>query len=213
MEATIRLNQIYVNLLGEGDAAGLPVVYVELSGCRISCDLPAHGKRLPEGTEISIDEVAERVQSYGLANVYITGGEPLLQGGALPLAKRLLEKEMTVYIETNCTLEPEGLDPQLIRIADLKCPSNGTCYQIRWDCVERLGQNDCVKFVISDRGDYVWARDVIKRSGLEGNRRVYLIPLKGVMACETLLEWVVADKLQTRLHFPPTVSSHGVVTN
>lgn len=202
MQAAVQISRIFQGILPDGDAAGLPAVFVLLAGCEISCDTNGAAPKQIEGERRSVSELVTEIGRFGLRHVYICGGEPLLDDHCLALADQLLRKDMAVLLETNSTVELEGLDPRIIKSIDYKCPSNGTCTQIDWGNVHALLATDFARFYISDRGDYVWARDVIRRENLASRLRLYLLPMPGELSVRTLKDWMLADRLDARLQVP-----------
>lgn len=205
MEVTVLISRIFPSLLPDGDAAGLPAVFVLFAGCEISCDANGTTLQHEAGERRSVTEIVSEVMRHGLRHAYICGGEPLLQKHCLALADELLRRDITVMLETNSSVELDGLDPRVIKSVEFKCPSNGTCAQVDWSNVTSLRQNDYVRFYVADRGDYVWARDVIRRENIATRLRVYLLPLPGELSVEELMKWMLADHLEARLQVPLSV--------
>jgi len=172
------VNEIYLSLQGESTFAGLPCVFVRLTGCNLRCSYCdtayafSQGRRLP-GAEV-LAEVrrlaapARRETAAGrLPLVELTGGEPLLQPGALPLMQALCAEDFTVLLETSGALDIAPVDPRVHRIMDLKCPGSGEVECNRWDNLRHLRKTDEVKFVIATHADLAWARKVIHEHRLE----------------------------------------------
>ena len=205
MKATVRISRIFPGILPDGDAAGLPVVFVMLAGCEICCDVVGIAPQSAEGELRSIDEVIADVRQYELRHTYICGGEPLLEDHCLALADELLRRDFVVMLEANATVELDGLDPRIIKAVDFKCPSNGMCTHIDWDNVRALGRHDNARFYVADRGDYVWARDVIRRENLAARLRIFILPMPGGIPTEMLAKWMLADRLEAQLQVPLSV--------
>ncbi len=147
---------------------------------------------------MSLDEIIKQVESYDCKLVEITGGEPLLQKEVPELALRLLSKNQTVLIETSGERDISVLDKRVIKIMDLKCPGSGESHQNRWENLEHLTPEDEVKFVIKDRQDYEWSREVIKKHSLEDRLRVLFSPVWDNLDLEDLAKWILQDKLNVR---------------
>lgn len=153
---------------------------------------------------MSLDEVLERVKSYGCRLVEITGGEPLAQAESFELITRLCDEEFEVLIETSGSIDTSPVDARAKLILDIKCPGSGEVEKNRWENLDRLRpQHDEVKFVIADRADYEWAKKTIAERALE-NHTVLLSPVWGRMDMQALAEWMLADRVparfQTQLH-------------
>lgn len=149
---------------------------------------------------MSVDDVIARVEGYGCGLVEITGGEPLLQADVYPLMERLLAAGRTVMLETGGHRSIERVPRDVRKIVDVKCPGSGESDKNDWVNLSRLAPHDEVKFVIADRRDYEFARDVISRYDL-GSRAaaVLLSPVHGALEPRLLSEWILADRLPARL--------------
>jgi len=153
---------------------------------------------------MTFDEIVASVKSHPATIVEITGGEPLAHAGSHELAVRLLDEGYTVLVETSGAFDVSGLDPRVHRIMDLKCPGSGEEARNMWSNLDHLGPLDEIKFVVKDRLDYEWARDVIHTRGLDdrvraGSIRALLIsPVWGEIELEDLTGWILEDGLPVR---------------
>ena len=202
---TLRITEIFHSIQGESTWAGLPCTFVRLTGCPLRCvwcdtEYAFHG-----GETLAIDDVMETVRGIGTPLVEITGGEPLIQQGAFDLAEQLLEEGFTVLVETSGALDVAPLDPRAHKIMDLKCPGSGEVERNLWSNLDHLTARDEVKFVVVDREDYAWARDVIRDRGLDkavvdGRLRALLIsPAWDAIDFQELAGWILEDGLPVRL--------------
>ena len=149
---------------------------------------------------MSIDEVIRIVEGYGCPMVEITGGEPLLQKDVYPLMSQLLERGKKVLIETGGHRSIDQVPPGVIKIMDVKCPGSGEAEKMDWANLQRVARSDQVKFVIKDRPDYEYARDIVRREGLADRVAAVLFsPVHGVMEARELARWILADGLPVRL--------------
>jgi 7-carboxy-7-deazaguanine synthase len=149
---------------------------------------------------MSVDEVVDRVRSYGCDVVEITGGEPLLQKEVYPLMQRLLDEGSTVMIETGGHLSADAVPAAVIRVIDVKCPGSGEAEKNHWANLEQLRPTDEIKFVIKDRADYEYARDILTRHDLAARCNAVLFsPVHGVQSARELAEWILTDRLPVRL--------------
>lgn len=147
-----------------------------------------------------VDEVVRAVEAYGCPLVEITGGEPLLQADVVPLMERLLALGKTVMIETGGHRSIAGVPAGVIRVMDIKCPGSGEVEKTDWSNLAQLTPRDEVKFVIADRADYEFARDVVAREQLaERCGAVLFSPVHGELHPRQLAEWVLADRLPVRV--------------
>ncbi|HKM99132.1 MAG TPA: radical SAM protein [Candidatus Binataceae bacterium] len=196
----LHINEIFYSIQGESTHAGRPCVFVRLTGCNLRCRWCDTEYAFYEGRKMTTAEVAAIVAGHGCKLVEITGGEPLLQEGVYPLIDALLESEHTVMIETSGAADVSRLDPRVIKIMDLKCPGSGECDCNLWSNLDHLNDRDEVKFVVADRADYEWARDVIRTRGIAGRVNAILIsPVFGELDPAALAGWVLEDRIPARL--------------
>lgn len=200
----LRITEIFYSIQGESTWAGLPCTFVRLTGCPLRCSWCDTSYAFHGGERKTFDEIMEEVGRHPTRLVEITGGEPLSHPGALRLADLLLEAGYTVLVETSGAFDVSGLDRRVHKIMDLKCPGSGEVHRNLWTNLDHLTERDEVKFVIADRADYEWARDVIRDRGLdrrvgEGALRALLIsPVWGKIDLEALAGWALEDALPVR---------------
>jgi 7-carboxy-7-deazaguanine synthase len=148
---------------------------------------------------MTVEDVVSRVRDYGCDVVEITGGEPLLQKDVYLLMQRLLDEGRTVMLETGGHLSVDQVPEGVVRVIDVKCPGSGESEKVHWPNLDRLRPSDEVKFVVKDRADYEFARDVVARHGLVSKAAVLFSPVHGVLNPRALAEWILADRLPVRL--------------
>jgi len=196
----LTINEIFHSVQGESTYAGRPCVFVRLTACDLRCTWCDTPYAFYEGSKRSLDDVIGEVDRYGCSLVEVTGGEPLLQEEVYPLMQRLLDSGKTVLLETGGHRSTERVPADVVTILDVKCPGSGEVAKNDWKNLERLRPQDEVKFVVKDRADYEFARDVIARHALVGRASaIHLSPVHGVLDPKTLSEWVLADKLPVRV--------------
>lgn len=196
----LHINEIFYSIQGESTHAGRPCVFVRLTGCNLRCRWCDTEYAFYEGRKMTIDEVAAMVASHGCKLVEITGGEPLLQEGVYPLIDSLLKSDHTVMIETSGAVDVSKLDPRVIKIMDLKCPGSGECERNLWSNLDHLTGHDEVKFVMADRADYEWARDVIRNRDIGGRVNAILMsPVFGELDPADLAKWILEDRIPARM--------------
>lgn len=177
MSATLVINEIYLSLQGESTFVGLPCVFVRLTACNLRCSYCDTAYAFKDGKKLTVEGVLAQVRELAkpfthttgatrLPLVELTGGEPLLQPGALPSMKSLCDEGFTVLLETSGALDIAPVDPRVRRIMDLKCPSSGECERNRWENLADLRATDEVKFVIGSVQDYEWARQQLATHAL-----------------------------------------------
>lgn len=195
------VNEIFYSIQGESLYAGRPCVFVRLAGCNLRCTYCDTRYAYFEGRSMDIEEIAAAVKSYDFPLVEITGGEPLMQAETPALVKRLIDAGLEVIMETNGTLPIDRVPKQCVKIVDIKCPGSGESEKTDFENIGRLGKKDQVKFVICDRKDYEFARDIIKRYWSQGRKNPVLIsPVSEMMDPATAAAWILEDRLDVRLH-------------
>ncbi|HEX6588091.1 MAG TPA: radical SAM protein [Longimicrobiales bacterium] len=200
----LRVTEIFHSIQGESTWAGVPCTFVRLTGCPLRCvwcdtEYSFHG-----GEKVMIDDIIARVDAIGTPVIEITGGEPLIHRNAFVLAQRLADKGYTVLVETSGAVDVAPLDPRAHKIMDLKCPGSGEVEKNLWSNLDHLTERDEIKFVIANRADYEWARDVVRNRGLD--RRVHAGTLRAILFSPVwdsvdfreLAEWILEDHLPVR---------------
>jgi 7-carboxy-7-deazaguanine synthase len=196
----LTINEIFHSVQGESTYAGRPCVFVRLTACDLRCTWCDTAYAFHEGSKRDLEDVMAEVERFGCALVEVTGGEPLLQEDVYPLMQGLLERGKTVLLETGGHRSIERVPHAVVTILDVKCPGSGEVERNDWSNLERLRPHDEVKFVVKDRADYEFARDVIDRRGLAARAAaIHLSPVHGVLDPRTLSEWVLADGLPVRV--------------
>jgi 7-carboxy-7-deazaguanine synthase len=196
----LTINEIFYSVQGESSYAGRPCVFVRLTACDLRCSWCDTPYAFHEGSKQSVEQVLGRVDGFACPLVEVTGGEPLLQEEVYPLMERLLERGRTVLLETGGHRSTARVPERVVTILDVKCPGSGESEKNDWTNLDRLRSRDEVKFVVKDRGDYEYARDVITRYHLPDRANaIHLSPVHGVMNPRTLSEWVLQDNLPVRV--------------
>jgi 7-carboxy-7-deazaguanine synthase len=196
----LTVNEIFHSIQGESTHAGRPCVFVRLTACDLRCSWCDTPYAFHEGQKMSVDEVVGRVREYGCDVVEITGGEPLLQKEVYPLMQRLLDEGRTVMLETGGHLSVEAVPDAVVRVIDVKCPGSGESEKNHWPNLENLRPTDEIKFVIKDRPDYEFARDVASKHELiDRCAAVHFSPVHGVLDAKQLAAWVLEDRLRVRV--------------
>jgi 7-carboxy-7-deazaguanine synthase len=213
------ITEIFKSIQGEGTRAGLPCLFVRLTGCNLRCTWCDTAYAFHGGKKMSVEEVLGRVEELAGRDVQttggqavvplveLTGGEPLLQEEIYPLAQKLVAAGYTVMIETSGERFIGNLPAEVIKIVDVKCPDSGEPDTFEMRNLEALSENDEVKFVLSTRRDYEFARDFMAQHGLA--RRVNQVLFSPVtedplgkwpgLEPRVLVEWILADGLPVRL--------------
>ena len=195
----LKVNEIFFSLQGESLTAGIPTVFIRLSGCPLRCQYCDTAYAFYDGQWLSVSEVVAAVAKHQAAYVTVTGGEPLAQTECLALLKRLCDAGYTVSIETSGALDISAIDERVVRVMDLKTPASGESHRNRWDNIQHLRSTDQVKFVICNRVDYDWAKTILSRYALHHRCTVLFSPAWEQLEGRQLAEWILADHIPVRL--------------
>ena len=199
----MRITEIFHSIQGESSHVGRPCVFVRLTGCNLRCVWCDSEYTFTGGRQMSLDDVMSAVKAYDCRLVEVTGGEPLAQAEAFDLIRELCDEGFEVLIETSGSIDTTPVDPRAKIILDVKCPGSGEEARNYWPNLERLRGHDEIKFVLADRRDYEWARDLIRARNL-GRWTILFSPVWGALEMKPLAEWMLADhvpaRLQTQLH-------------
>ena len=198
----LRINEIFYSIQGESLYAGLPCVFIRLTGCNLRCAYCDTRYAYEEGMDMTMPAILRQVESYpAAALVEITGGEPLFQEETPDLVKQLLDHGRTVLMETNGSLDISRIDSRCIRIMDIKCPSSLMHSHNDPDNLRRIGSNDQIKFIIETQTDYVYALNALKQLPPDFPRSSVLFsPAFGSLSPSLLAKWILQDGLGVRLH-------------
>jgi 7-carboxy-7-deazaguanine synthase len=212
----MQITEIFRSIQGESTRAGLPCIFVRLTGCNLRCTWCDTAYAFHGGAKMTVDEVLARVEELSsrkpggprdISLVELTGGEPLLQLEVIPLAEKLLAAGYQVMIETSGERPVASLPRKVIKIVDVKCPDSGEADTFQEENLRELDQKDEIKFVISTRRDYEFAREFTMKYGLAALvHEVVFSPVhadpEGTwpgMNAQSLAEWILADGLPVRL--------------
>jgi 7-carboxy-7-deazaguanine synthase len=194
----LRLTEIFYSLQGEASRAGLPTVFVRLTGCPLRCTWCDTTYSFTGGEPATIESVLADVAKFPVRQVCVTGGEPLAQKECLPLLAALCDVGYDVSLETSGALDIAGVDPRVARIMDLKAPASGESARNLWRNLDALCQRDEIKMVIASRSDYEWARDILRERQIDRLCPVLLSPAGGLIEPQSLAEWILEDGLNVR---------------
>ena len=194
----LRITEIFLSLQGESRTVGVPTVFVRLTGCPLRCQYCDTAYAFHGGEPLDIDAIVEKVAGYGVRHVTVTGGEPLAQKGCLALLARLCDAGYEVSLETSGAMVMEEVDPRVSRVMDIKTPGSGEAAKNRFENIQHLTAHDQVKFVICDRADYEWSKQVVAEHGLNERCEVLFSPSAQQLPARQLADWIVADRLPVR---------------
>jgi 7-carboxy-7-deazaguanine synthase len=196
--ARLKITEIFYSLQGEADTAGVPTVFVRLTGCPLRCQYCDTEYAFHGGEWWEVQSVVQRVRELGGRHVCVTGGEPLAQKSCLTLLTQLCDEGCRVSLETSGAMSLEGVDERVVKVVDVKTPGSGEESRNRYDELARLGAHDLVKFVICDRGDYEWSCAKFRELSLEGRCTLLFSPSHEQLPARELADWIIADRLPVR---------------
>ncbi len=173
----LRITEIFLSLQGETRSVGIPTVFVRLTGCPLRCAYCDTAYAFSGGEWWEQEQILEQVAALGVRHVTVTGGEPLAQKSCPELLTRLCDAGYSVSLETSGALDVAAVDPRVSRVMDIKTPGSGEAARNLYENIALLTAHDQIKFVLCDRNDYDWARDMLMTSGA---RRA----LRGVVLAE-----------------------------
>jgi 7-carboxy-7-deazaguanine synthase len=200
----LRVTEIFHSIQGESTWAGYPCTFVRLTGCPLRCVWCDTEYSFYGGAKMTLEELVAKCDEIGTRLIEITGGEPLIHRNAFVLARMLLDRGYTVLVETSGAIDVAPLDPRVHKIMDLKCPGSGEESRNLWSNLDHLTHRDEIKFVIKDRADYEWARDVVLHRGLADKKRdgtlreILFSPVWDAVDFQEMAQWILEDHLPVR---------------
>jgi 7-carboxy-7-deazaguanine synthase len=194
----LKINEIYHSIQGEGSSAGLPCVFVRLTYCNLRCTYCDTEYAFYDGEDKSIDQIVFEVKKYNCNLVEVTGGEPLFQEECYELLKKLCNEDFDVLLETAGNMPIENVDSRVKIIMDLKCPSSKMEKKNLYDNINYIKSTDEIKFVIGNREDYEWTKEIINNYNLNSKCEILFSVVFGELEPITLVNWLLEDKLNVR---------------
>jgi 7-carboxy-7-deazaguanine synthase len=195
----LKINEIFYSIQGESSFVGRPCVLVRLTGCQMRCSWCDSEHSFYEGDWKTLEEILDEVAGHGCRLVEVTGGEPLLQPAVFPLMSALCDRGFEVLLETGGGIDIGAVDRRVHRIVDVKCPGSGESENNHWPNLDMVREQDELKFVLLDRRDYEWARELIHARRLDRRCQLLLSPVSPRLALADLAGWVLEDRLPVRL--------------
>ena len=195
---TLRISEIFFSLQGETSRAGLPTVFVRLTGCPLRCTYCDTTYAFTGGQTMPLPEIMAAVAQHAPRYVTVTGGEPLAQKNSLPLLRALCDAGYAVSLETGGMFDITGVDARVMIVLDIKTPASGEVEKNHWSNLEQIKPQDEIKFVLCDEADYQWAKQVLHEHKLAARCGVLLSPAQGQLDARELAEWILRDHLPVR---------------
>ena len=195
---TLRITEIFHSLQGEARDVGWPTVFVRLTGCPLRCGYCDTTYAFQGGEWKTVPDIMQIVVQYGTRHVCVTGGEPLAQKSCLALLGALCRAGYEVSLETSGAMDISAVDTRVVRVVDLKTPGSGEESRNLLSNIEHLRARDQVKFVICDRPDYDWAKQMVTKNQLNLRCEVLFSPSYGQLEARHLAQWILDDHLPVR---------------
>ncbi|MCW9046770.1 MAG: 7-carboxy-7-deazaguanine synthase QueE [Gammaproteobacteria bacterium] len=197
----MRISELFYSLQGESSFVGLPTVFIRLTGCPLRCGYCDTAYAFTGGQWMQISDILQQIKQYNAKTVCVTGGEPLAQRGCGELLKQLSDADYQVSIETSGSLDISQVDSRVSRIMDIKTPGSAEESKNKYENIQYLNQNDEVKFVLCDRHDYDWSKEIIKKYNLLEKAQVLFSPVHEGISPADLADWILTDQLNVRFQF------------
>ena len=195
----LKIHEIFYSLQGESSRVGLPTVFVRLTGCPMRCVYCDTAYAFNGGSNIEISDILLKVAEYGTQYVTVTGGEPLAQKDCRILLKDLCNAGYSVSLETGGAIDTSKVDSRVSVILDIKTPGSGEMENNKWGNLAHLKKTDEVKFVLCNRADYEWAKELLTTHDIANKCPILFSPVYQQVNPTELAEWVLADKLPVRM--------------
>jgi 7-carboxy-7-deazaguanine synthase len=198
-DLTLKINEIFFSIQGETTRAGLPTVFIRLTGCPLRCTYCDTAYAFHDGDKMTLAEIMQTISDYKNKQITVTGGEPLAQRNCRPLLEILCDAGYDVSLETSGALDIQYIDNRVARIVDLKTPASGEVDKNLYENMLHLGPYDQVKFVICDREDYEWSKEKLNEYKISEQCEVLFSASHGEIQSEQLANWILEDQLPVRL--------------
>jgi 7-carboxy-7-deazaguanine synthase len=195
----LKITEIFYSLQGETRTVGLPTVFVRLTGCPLRCGYCDTAYAFTGGNWMEMSDVLAEVARYGAHYVTVTGGEPLAQKPCIELLTALCDAGYEVSLETSGALDVSPVDQRVVKVVDLKTPGSGEVSKNLLDNIEHLLPHDQVKFVICDRKDYDWAKELLTEYQITQRCQILFSPSHEQQTAGELADWIIDDRLKVRL--------------
>lgn len=196
---SLRITEIFYSLQGETTRMGLPTIFIRLTRCPLRCSYCDSAYAFTGGTFKTIESILAEIACYKTQYVTVTGGEPLAQKGCWDLLKTLCDQGYDVSLETSGAISIVDIDKRVIKIMDLKTPGSGEVTKNYWPNIELLTEHDQVKFIICDKEDYEWSKNIIEQYELVNRCEILLSPSFHQVKNKELAEWILKDQIPVRM--------------
>ena len=196
---SLKVNEIYYSIQGESTHVGRPCIFIRLTYCNLRCTYCDTEYAFYEGKDIEIPEIMAEIKQWNCNLVEVTGGEPLFQDECIDLLNELTNQNYEVLLETGGSLSISDVPIEIVRIVDFKCPSSGMEKNNLWSIVKDLQPHDEVKFVIGDREDFNWAKEMLNKYSLNEKCSILFSPTFGKIDPSLIVEWILEGDIPVRM--------------
>ena len=196
---SLKVNEIYYSVQGESTHVGRPCIFIRLTYCNLRCTYCDTKYAFYEGIDIEIPEIMAEIKQWNCNLVEVTGGEPLFQDECVHLLNELTHQNYEVLLETGGSLSISDVPIEIVRIVDFKCPSSGMEKKNLWSIVNDLQPHDEVKFVIGDREDFDWAKEMLNKYSLNEKCSILFSPTFGKIDPSLIVEWILEGDIPVRM--------------
>ena len=193
----LKINEIFFSIQGESSFAGLPFIFIRLTGCPLRCSYCDTRYAYEQGQEMTAGEILNTISRFPSLHVMVTGGEPLAQDSR-ELIQTLIDRGYTVAVETSGALSLSGFPGQAHYIVDIKTPSSGMQDKMHPDILKEISFKDELKFVIGSREDYMYAKSIILKNSLWEKTNILISCVFGKIEPQELVKWILSDGLKVR---------------
>ena len=198
-DLTVSINEIFYSIQGEAKNSGKPTIFIRTAGCPFRCSYCDTEYAFTEGNKFKISNIISKIKSYKTNYVTVTGGEPLAQKNTIILLSALLNNSYNVSIETSGLLDISDIPNDIEIVMDIKTPSSNEDSKNIKNNLSIIKKTDVIKFVIGNREDYEWSKDILIKNSLSNFKNIYFSPVHDVLNLSDLADWILSDNLNVTL--------------
>ena len=198
-DLTVSINEIFYSIQGEAKNSGKPTIFIRTAGCPFRCSYCDTEYAFTEGNKFKISNIISKIKSYKTNYVTVTGGEPLAQKNTIILLSALLNNSYNVSIETSGLLDISDIPNDIEIVMDIKTPSSNEDSKNIKNNLSIIKKTDIIKFVVGNREDYEWSKDILIKNSLSNFKNIYFSPVHDVLNLSDLADWILSDNLNVTL--------------
>ena len=198
-DLTVSINEIFYSIQGEAKNSGKPTIFIRTAGCPFRCSYCDTEYAFTEGNKFKISNIISKIKSYKTNYVTVTGGEPLAQKNTIILLSALLNNSYNVSIETSGLLDISDIPNDIEIVMDIKTPSSNEDSKNIKNNLSIIKKTDIIKFVVGNREDYEWSKDILIKNSLSNFKNIYFSPVHDALNLSDLADWILSDNLNVTL--------------